>query len=509
VLATGLATSAGTAGCSTPRTRAHAAPLLVVGLDGGERRVIETLWQRGELPNLRALAESGSFLPLATAYGISPVIWTTIATGVRPPEHGITGFAVPTDRGDVPVSSSLRRRPALWEMASRVRRRSAVLGWWATWPAEALDGVMISDRIESGLDQRFWPATLAPEVERWLAAGRARGPAFGGNEASQLRDRVTTDAARELVERDFDLILAYYRSSDLDSHNYWHCFAPDDFPDGPPEGVLPCAGRDPISESYRAFDQALGEILAAAPPGSSVMVLSDHGFHAERHASLQLLLDLDAVLRHLGWETARADGGVDLEHSRAWVHDSPTYKQTKMVRFGAGLDRAEATRSLARDLRRVAFDGGGEALSVRPPSADERAAGADAVVEVIADNAMPALSIDGATFAPAILHFGRISGGHDPHTRGILMVAGPLFRHGAEPRVSIHDIAATVLYALGLPTADDFAGAPALDLFDPGYVAAHPLRRIASWGRRGAGTAEASAEDRRLLEELGALGYLQ
>ena len=485
-----------------------APPLLVLGLDGGERRVVEVLWKRGALPNLARLAQRGSFLPLRTAYGISPVIWTTIATGLRPTEHGITGFSVATERGDVPVSSSLRRRPALWEMAGRVRRRCAVLGWWATWPAGPVNGVMISDRVESGLDRRFWPASLAPEIERWLAAARAGGPAFGGNEASQLRDRVTTSAARDLASRSFDLLLAYYRSADLDSHNYWHCFAPGDFPAGPPNGVLPCAGRDPVADSYRAFDQALGEILAASPSDTSVLVLSDHGFRAEQHESLQLLLDLDAVLRQLGWEVARADGGVDLEHSRAWVYDSPTYRQTKLVRFGAGLDRAATTRALAHELRRATFEAGGEAFSVRPPRAERREAGADAVVEVIAAHAGPKLAIDGKTFSPAVLHFGRISGGHDPHTAGLLLAAGPLFRHGARARVTIHDVAATVLYALGLPTADDFAGKPALALFDRAWVAAHPVRRIASWGRLNAEPAETTGEDRRLLEELGALGYL-
>src|SRR5579864_3903722 len=91
-------------------------PLLVIGIDGGEWRVVHRMWQDGELPNLRRLADRGTTARLETAYNASPVIWTTIATGVTPAEHGITDFVVPSDRGDVPISSMVRWVPVLWTM---------------------------------------------------------------------------------------------------------------------------------------------------------------------------------------------------------------------------------------------------------------------------------------------------------------------------------------------------------------------------------------------------------
>src|SRR3954454_1974367 len=79
-------------------------PLIVIGIDGGEWKVIHRLWDEGKLPNLKRIAERGVATTLHTAYNSSPVIWTTIATGVTPEVHGITDFVVPTPRGDVPVS---------------------------------------------------------------------------------------------------------------------------------------------------------------------------------------------------------------------------------------------------------------------------------------------------------------------------------------------------------------------------------------------------------------------
>ena len=72
----------------TPSSARH--PWLVIGIDGATWTVIDRLWERGELPHLRALAGRGSRAVLHTAYNASPVIWTTIATGRRPRDHGIT-----------------------------------------------------------------------------------------------------------------------------------------------------------------------------------------------------------------------------------------------------------------------------------------------------------------------------------------------------------------------------------------------------------------------------------
>src|SRR5690349_16450018 len=84
---------------------ARRSPLIVIGIDGGEWKVIHRLWAAGKLPNLKALAGRGTAASLRTAYNSSPVIWTTIATGVTPPVHGITDFVVATPQGDVPISS--------------------------------------------------------------------------------------------------------------------------------------------------------------------------------------------------------------------------------------------------------------------------------------------------------------------------------------------------------------------------------------------------------------------
>jgi len=117
-------------------------PVVVVGVDGADWRLIERLWAEGRLPNLRSIADRGVSAPIETFHKESPVIWTSIATGVYPEIHGITGFAVRTEQGDRPVTSTVRKVPAIWNMASATGLRVAVLGWWGTWPAEEINGVV-------------------------------------------------------------------------------------------------------------------------------------------------------------------------------------------------------------------------------------------------------------------------------------------------------------------------------------------------------------------------------
>src|SRR5215210_5027942 len=161
-------------------------PLIVIGIDGGDWKVIRRLWSEGKLPNLKAIAGRGVATTLRTAYNSSPVIWTTIATGVSPTIHGITDFVVATPRGDVPISSAVRKVPALWNMLSRTGRRVAVLGWWGSWPAEQVNGVVLTDRALLDLEARVSPLSYLPRFLEDLRRADAE-PGLFDSDAEQRK----------------------------------------------------------------------------------------------------------------------------------------------------------------------------------------------------------------------------------------------------------------------------------------------------------------------------------
>ena len=124
---------------------------VVIGIDGADWKIIEALAAEGEMPNLMALRERGSWGPIETLNDIplSPVIWTSVATGKTPAKHGVAWFMVDRPDGSrVPVRSFNRKTRAIWNILGDNGRRPTVLGWWATFPAEEVGkGAIISDAL--------------------------------------------------------------------------------------------------------------------------------------------------------------------------------------------------------------------------------------------------------------------------------------------------------------------------------------------------------------------------
>ena len=122
--------------------------LLLVGWDAADWQVIHPLLDAGLMPNLQRLVEGGVIGNLASLSPmLSPILWTSIATGKRAYAHGVRGFIEPLpDRSGVrPVGTRSRRCKALWNIVSQSGRRSVVCGWQASHPAEPVRGAMVSN----------------------------------------------------------------------------------------------------------------------------------------------------------------------------------------------------------------------------------------------------------------------------------------------------------------------------------------------------------------------------
>ena len=141
---------------------------MVLGLDGADPATIDLLMSEGKLPNFARLRQKGAYAPLRSAEPLlSPVIWTTIATGKTPDQHGIGHFvAVNSATGEqLPVTSAMRKVKAVWNILSAAGRSTDVVGWWATWPAETIRGAVVSDHLayhfllEEGLKGTAVPGT--------------------------------------------------------------------------------------------------------------------------------------------------------------------------------------------------------------------------------------------------------------------------------------------------------------------------------------------------------------
>ncbi len=83
--------------------------LVIVGLDGQDPELTDRFMREGRLPNFERLQSEGSYRRLATTYpSVSPVAWSSFATGVHPAKHNIFDFLERDRRSYLPRLSSVR-----------------------------------------------------------------------------------------------------------------------------------------------------------------------------------------------------------------------------------------------------------------------------------------------------------------------------------------------------------------------------------------------------------------
>jgi predicted AlkP superfamily phosphohydrolase/phosphomutase len=280
----------------------------IYGVDGAAWNVIDPLLARGELPNLARLIGAGvrarlrSHQPL-----ISPPVWTTIATGVSREVHGIENFVIrgrgaKTRIGGQLASSQDRKVHALWTIANQRQLNSAVLGWWATYPAEVIRGAIVSERAlrtrESDLASLFGgrdpmeaalthPPELLATVAQFLPASNPpdldeRAEVL---HSMQIEDRALARTLQTLRgERGpFDLEMVLLRGVDVISHHFWKFHEPDaavyEASDRPTREEVEELGST-VTDHYRLVDRLIGDLIADMGPDDVALVISDHGFEA-------------------------------------------------------------------------------------------------------------------------------------------------------------------------------------------------------------------------------------
>ena len=273
--------------------------VLLIGVDAATWDLLNPLIAAGVLPTFAHLVETGySARLMSMEPSRSPALWTTIATGKHPEQHGIEGFVVETDDGDeVPVTTNLRRAETLWTIASRAERDVHVVGWYVTWPAEPIRGVMVSDRYtpDAGAElvggqvalSRENPGVHPPELSDDFQRFLIRPTDFLSHYEEnfhKLAKAWPVDAGRvaiaeHLMEtRPADLTLVYLRGVDPIQHLFWKFHAPLDWI-GPDEVDRTSYGlnRSRIVDYYVDTDAFLASLIAHAGPRDTIVIVSDHG----------------------------------------------------------------------------------------------------------------------------------------------------------------------------------------------------------------------------------------
>jgi len=497
----------------------NAPPVVVVALDGLSWQVAAPLMDEDGMPALTALVRDGAAGQLETIRPTwTPVIFTTMATGQPPERHGVNTFV--SEEG-IPLTSNVRRVPALWNILGDRGLPTLFFGWPVTWPAEPVTGEMISDRWHKSGERQVFPAELADvvaprletfrnagvavpaglerlaglaspdRVSRWLH-GSFEGPGDTTAERTVQPDRLV-GLTRKKVETGFlwnvaldsdvklplflqrlravrpRLSAVYFNATDMAQHFFGGA-------DRLGERCLPernLSGREAIDETYRVYDRLLGRLVAGVRgvegyEDAVFVVLSDHG------------IDL-ASPRRVRWNPPAGDS----TKARRIIQRLLAEGVVETVETGS--------RPVDQGWQVIRFPDGGP-MSVR-------------------SRALNLLDQAGCTFHPddTFIYFV-----HDEAPPGVVVISGGTVRPGRRLEdMSVNDVAPTLLALLGLPAARDMCGAPApleLSAGSGGPERTLSPKWIDSYGTTlpaGNGEAISSPEDAEIRGELRALGYIE
>ena len=284
---------------------------LLIGWDAADWKVIAPLVDDGKMPHLQKLIERGVMGNLATVYPIlSPMLWTSIATGKRAFKHGIHGFSEPNpDTGGVrPITNLSRKTKAVWNILNQHGLKSNVVGWWPSHPAEPINGVMVSNHYQTATGQlgqpwKMQPGTVHPdEMGKELAQFRVHPWELEGemlqlfipnaHELDQEKDKRLYSCAKILAEAssihaaatylmqktEWDFMAVYHDAIDHWGHGFMKFHPPkqewvkdEDFE----------LYKEVIESGYRYHDLMLGTMLQMVDENTNVILMSDHGFHPD------------------------------------------------------------------------------------------------------------------------------------------------------------------------------------------------------------------------------------
>jgi predicted AlkP superfamily phosphohydrolase/phosphomutase/Flp pilus assembly protein TadD len=288
--------------------------VLVLGLDGMDPRAVDLLMSEGKMPNFAKLRKDGAYGRLISSKPLlSPVVWSTIATGKTPDQHGIGHFVAIDDKTgeSLPVTSEMRRVKAVWDILSEKQKKVAVVGWWATWPAPKVNGVVVSDHTcyhflfpqgETGASDtanlthppellaRIKPLIRRPgdvtaqEAAPFIQVSPAElsRPFDFDDDVSHFKWALATADSYRRIGLDVwakdrpDVLMAYTEGTDSVAHLFGHLFRAPAL-----SGELALQQKrfgQAVEQMYLYADRLVGEYMAAMDDRTTLVVVSDHGF---------------------------------------------------------------------------------------------------------------------------------------------------------------------------------------------------------------------------------------
>jgi len=486
--------------------------VVLLGWDGATWKIITNLLAKGEMPNLRRLLEYGAVGVLQTDLGLSPISWTTIATGKSREHHGIGANVGDHQKRD-------RQEDLNYFDPSLTSDNVAAKQIWDMFP------------IERFPQRAVLSYYMPPPFARWQGLLFIEGTLFAPGPVQELCDErnIDKDIICLLAKAPYDAAFSIINATDAVGHAHYYDYLLQSLLEKGEIELAPAyaekikAGAEEMKNAYRLVDRSIAPFLDK--PDTLVAIVSDHGMEPTSDNRHELFLmpeffaEFGAQVTDYDWHntfffTARVDGQsaritvqpilTSYPIGRRLITDETLRLDVVVPSFtcrstlGNGCPQAVKTKL---DAMLATF------LVQEQPLYDHGTVTDHGLVFAPRHDALATMSQTPYTIGKE--RYLIFQGDHTSDTPGIFILAGPGVKPGARfTGANLMDVTPTILALTGLPIAEDFDGRVLTDAIRPAYLQAHPLTTVPTYGTRDVSQVKKpmlTIEQRRHLRELGYL----
>lgn len=491
--------------------------ILMICLDGAGWNVMMPIIEEGMLTNIERLMESGCWGALRISVpAISEVVWTTIATAKSPYSHRITDCLIkdPETNEMIPPTSNLRRVKAIWNILSEHEKKAGVVGYKVTWPAEKVNGVIISDRASENsyfskhYSEPPFASLFTEEIFNSFKIGKNFPAILMDDSEVCNKDIFMSNIAKYLLKnRKFDYFCLYLEGIDVYSHYYWKYM----FPEGQDVSKDDISKyKDAIKNYYIWCDNIIGDLLKIVDKDTIVIVVSDHGFRTDFKTEKNYLFSkIDNLLEIANLKKFNYNSKTVILEK----HPQMTWRYIIKIIGDLSKEEINAVRENTKNiLKNIKVKETGKAIFRITKDTDSGFL-LEPDMRHINQNPTRHLLIDGQEHK--ILDFlveDRSIGDHDM-TDALIIISGKDIRqHQRLSIATVYDIIPTVLYLLNLPVAADMPGKVLMSAIGLNILERKPVRYIDTYEKDKKSISQKSirspADEKIIKERMRSLGYI-
>lgn len=274
--------------------------LVLICIDGLSWNLLLPFCEKGILPNFARFIKNGASGELRSfKLSISPRIWATIYTGKDPEKHGVEDFYTNTVK-----------TKQIWEILHENGEKIGVFSALTAFEAQRVNGFFVPGCLalttsayppdleflkELSMEVRYGKLSLSKLVKYGIELIR-HGCRITTLFNATLSYLINHSNARQCMYKEIESIINsdvfihclrkyapafsvfYDNGIDCVSHFYWKYMEPEFFNNVDKESVNKY--KDIIEDYYIRMDEIVGRIASIADNGTTLVIVSDHGFEA-------------------------------------------------------------------------------------------------------------------------------------------------------------------------------------------------------------------------------------